>query len=125
MPVSTLTDAYIYTCRYGGADYFFAVHGSLNAISRSSFKGAELPEYFVRTMTVVWPSGSDAGTRAMIWPGLLTDRRLVVLYSVPSAALKNTPDKKHTSVYAFYPEFSVENSPYFSSYRHPAHFHFP
>ena len=51
--VSTLTDAYIYTCRYGGAGYFFAVHGSLNAISRSSFKGAELPEYFVRTMTVV------------------------------------------------------------------------
>ena len=73
--VSTLTDAYIYTCRYGGAGYFFAVHGSLNAISRCSFKGAELPEYFVRTMTVVWPSGSACGTRAMIWPGLSAQGR--------------------------------------------------
>lgn len=66
--VSTLTDAYIYTCRYGGTVYFFAAHGSLNAISRSSFKGAELPEYFVRTMTVTFPAGSACGTRAMIWP---------------------------------------------------------
>ena len=67
------------------------MHGSLNAISRTVFKGAELPEYFVLTITSTFPSGTSLGTRAMIWPGLLSERRRLALYSVPFAALKNTP----------------------------------
>ena len=65
--------------------YLFAVHGNLNTISRTVFKGTELPEYLVRTITVTSPSGTISGMRAIICPILLTERRRLVLYSVPSA----------------------------------------
>ena len=41
------------------------VHDSLNSISRTVFKGAELPEYLVRTITVTVPSGISLGMRAI------------------------------------------------------------
>ena len=78
----------------------------MNAISRTVFKGAELPEYFVRTITVTFPSGTSFGTRAMICPVLLTESLLAVLYSVPSFRGGKTPRQNRFSSPTPYDLFS-------------------